>query len=400
MAIRKNVKDLSATEKSQLADAIKALKANGNYDQYVMRHAQAQMSNIHRCPAFLPWHRQFLLEYEKELQDLSGNPDLGLPYWNWAEDQASGNPANGLVWADDLMGGNGDSSDNDIVKTGPFRQGEWTIITMGGNPAGALQREFGVSTGSLSTQSDVDDAMNTTGSNPSFRNRLEGWYGESGAGLHNRGHVWVGGSMLPMTSPNDPVFFLHHCFVDKIWADWQAQHPSEGYQPMNGGAPGQNYNDPMEPTVSGSATPADVWDISALGYSYDTDVESSSTESTETIGTSEAESSGNDDSGTESTGSTGEGDGSDATSSSGGRGPCFVATATMGDYNHPIVLQLSEFRDQWLLQRKWGQQFVKYYYEYGPYPAQAIAKSQWLRKVCYYAIVRPLAFIANVLLKS
>ncbi|HEX5847186.1 MAG TPA: tyrosinase family protein, partial [Rhodoplanes sp.] len=27
--------------------------------------------------------------------------------------------------------------------------------------------------------------------------------------------------MAPMTSPNDPVFFLHHCFVDKAWADWQ-----------------------------------------------------------------------------------------------------------------------------------------------------------------------------------
>ena len=42
-----------------------------------------------------------------------------------------------------------------------------------------------------------------------------------GSQLHNRVHLWVGGNMAPMTSPNDPVFFLHHCFVDKAWADWQ-----------------------------------------------------------------------------------------------------------------------------------------------------------------------------------
>ena len=53
----------------------------------------------------------------------------------------------------------------------------------------------------------------------SFRNVLEGFEGESG--LHNRIHQWVSGSMRPGTSPNDPVFFLHHCNVDRIWALWE-----------------------------------------------------------------------------------------------------------------------------------------------------------------------------------
>lgn len=389
MAIRKNVKDLTNSEKTQLIDAIKALKANGKYDQYVLRHAQAPSSNIHRCPAFLPWHRQFLLEYEKELQDISGNSDLGLPYWNWTEDMSTGNPANGPVWANNLLGGNGDPTDNNIVKTGPFRQGEWTIVNSSGNPAGPLIREFGDSVATLSTQADVNDALNTTpydaspwstGSIPSHRNRLEGWYGESGPGLHNRAHVWVGGSMLPMTSPNDPVFFLHHCFVDKIWADWQDQHPSEGYQPVSGGSPGQNINDPMESTVSGnSTTPADVWNISALGYSYDTSGSSS--------GSGSGGSGGSDSSGS-------------GSGSGGGSGPCFVATATMGDYNHPTVQQLREFRDKWLLKRTWGQWFVNFYYEYGSYPAKAVHKSKWLRKACYYMIIKPLSVVAKAILKS
>ena len=31
--------------------------------------------------------------------------------------------------------------------------------------------------------------------------------------------------MAQMTSPNDPIFFLHHCQVDRIWAQWQQEHP-------------------------------------------------------------------------------------------------------------------------------------------------------------------------------
>ena len=46
-----------------------------------------------------------------------------------------------------------------------------------------------------------------------FSNALEGWI--NGPQLHNRVHVWVGGSMLINTSPNDPVFFVNHCNVDR-----------------------------------------------------------------------------------------------------------------------------------------------------------------------------------------
>ena len=139
MAIRKNANDLTAAERLELVTALKTLKANGRYNLYVMRHAQAPPAAIHRSPAFLPWHRAFILDLEKELQQVSGNAGLGLPYWNWSEGGVTAS-----IWDDDLMGGNGDPADNDIVKTGPFRQGEWTIVTGLGNPAGPLIREFGV----------------------------------------------------------------------------------------------------------------------------------------------------------------------------------------------------------------------------------------------------------------
>jgi hypothetical protein len=85
---------------------------------------------------------------------------------------------------------------------------------------------------------------------------------KSGKGLmdlHGEVHVWVGGDMAnPATSPNDPLFFLHHAFVDKVFSDWQAVHhpslfPSE-------------YRDvvmaPWDVKVE------DVLSISRLGYAY------------------------------------------------------------------------------------------------------------------------------------
>ena len=82
----------------------------------------------------------------------------------------------------------------------------------------------------------------------------------------------MGGDMLPISSPSDPVFFLHHCNIDRLWALWQAQNPGQGYQPSGDGPTGHNLNDLMYPW-DGQATilsikPADVMDISTLGYSY------------------------------------------------------------------------------------------------------------------------------------
>jgi hypothetical protein len=107
----------------------------------------------------------------------------------------------------------------------------------------------------------------------SFRNALEGWIDSSE--LHNRVHVWVGGAMGPMTSPHDPVFFLHHCNVDRIWALWQQQRRDAPYLPVTGGPTGHNQHDPMWPWPWGSETrqitPADMLDHAALGYRYDTE---------------------------------------------------------------------------------------------------------------------------------
>jgi hypothetical protein len=85
-----------------------------------------------------------------------------------------------------------------------------------------------------------------------------------------------------MTSPNDPVFFLHHCFMDKLWADWQVLELQRGgsidhslYLPSRGARPGHNLDDKMSPwnTVDWPLqSPANVlFNHGQLGYRYDTD---------------------------------------------------------------------------------------------------------------------------------
>jgi tyrosinase len=123
-----------------------------------------------------------------------------------------------------------------------------------------------------------DNSPWNASSRPSHRSRLEGWEGvlDQTSQLHNIVHGWVGGFRGIMSSvelsPNDPVFFLHHANVDRLWALWQERNPRQLYQPVRGGPSGHNVTDFMYPW-DGQATrlrarPAQVLNYPALGYSY------------------------------------------------------------------------------------------------------------------------------------
>jgi tyrosinase len=166
----------------------------------------------------------------------------------------------------------------------------------------------------------------------SFRNTLEGWRDcveqscsevdgvgptcTGGHELHNRVHLWVSGefafahelrgghvmaspgaspdaspgatpgaspaalpdtedvfgTMASNSSPNDPVFFLHHANIDRLWSVWMDRH-GMSYEPVSGGPVGHNIDDPMWPyTQLGlTITPRMMLDSRALGYVYDSD---------------------------------------------------------------------------------------------------------------------------------
>ncbi|MBL7767826.1 MAG: hypothetical protein JNK20_02585 [Flavipsychrobacter sp.] len=76
---------------------------------------------------------------------------------------------------------------------------------------------------------------------------------------------------------------------------------------------------------------------------------------------------------------------------------CFIATAAMGDYNNPVVMDLRVFRDEWLLKRKWGIQFTNWYYIHGPKAAKLIEKSKILRIATFLLVVKPLQILTKYL---
>lgn len=272
------------------------------YDLFVVWHQRAMMrltppgnsagrNSAHRGPVFLPWHRVMLLLLEQNLQRVLNDTTFGLPYWDWAADGDRPAPQQleAPIWGTNCMGGQGFP-----VATGPFafqaaNPASWRVriaTNASGNLASVnrgLRRAFaagGVATlpktphqqaALLLTPYDV--ATWDVGS-VGFRNRVEGW--NSGVvppetWLHNRVHVWVGGDMAPSTSPNDPVFYLNHCNVDRIWEKWLQSNGRPYLPDMTAGASlaGHRINDPiLSPLAGGSMTPSGVLDLSTV-YTYD-----------------------------------------------------------------------------------------------------------------------------------
>jgi tyrosinase len=75
-----------------------------------------------------------------------------------------------------------------------------------------------------------------------------------------------------MTSPDDPVFFLYHCFLDKVWADWQTSMLENNtdwvphYAPLRDGPKGHNLDDVLKPW---DRPIKDMLDIAELDYGYE-----------------------------------------------------------------------------------------------------------------------------------
>lgn len=265
------------------------------YDIFVIWHhvamstftppSQQDRNAAHRGPVFAPWHRFMLRQLELNLQRVLNDNNFGLPYWDWAADGqlSAARQRRSAVWAANCMGGSGSP-----VTTGPF-------AFAAGNPnsfririeAGVngqlrqvnrgLRRAFGANTSTLPTKSDTADALATTPydedpwdtSSNGFRNLLEGWQTPP-AGMHNRVHVWVGGDMLPSTSPNDPVFYLNHCNVDRVWEAWMNRNGRTYVPPQSAPAflKGHRINDEMNSLISAPAKPADLLNVAQL-YTYD-----------------------------------------------------------------------------------------------------------------------------------
>jgi tyrosinase len=283
---RKDVSTLTSAEKRRFVRAMLEVKRRGEYDQFVRTHIEYYTSDgeeglraAHMTPSFLPWHRRFLLELENALRRV--DPSVTVPYWDWTRNRS----ATSAPWTSDLLGGNGRRSDRQVM-TGPFAYatGAWTIKE-GVTDGAFLTRDLGRARApiELPTGSELESALAdpvydvkpwdstvTRG----FRNRLEGWGTGRGSAAwrnHNRVHRWVGGAMLGGASVNDPVFWLHHAFVDLQWTRWQARHRGARYLPATPPGPGDEQHGRIlarhENMPPWDVTPDEMEDVSHL-YRY------------------------------------------------------------------------------------------------------------------------------------
>ncbi|MFR9798450.1 tyrosinase MelC2 [Streptomyces sp. MS06] len=272
MTVRKNQATLTPGERRRFVAAVLELKRSGRYDAFVTTHNAFVMADTdygertgHRSPSFLPWHRRFLLEFERALQSVDAS--VALPYWDWTADRAAGS----APWTPDLLGGDGRSRDGRVMD-GPFAAatGDWPL-TVRVDGRTFLRRSLGARVRELPTRAEVESVLSMTtydmapwnSASGGFRNHLEGW---RGVNLHNRVHVWVGGQMATGVSPNDPVFWLHHAYVDKLWAEWQRRHPGAQYVPDGGTPDVVDLREPMKPW--NDVSPADLLDHRPF-YAFD-----------------------------------------------------------------------------------------------------------------------------------
>ncbi|MFG2359664.1 tyrosinase family protein [Streptomyces sp. NPDC048521] len=284
---RKNASLLTPTERRRFVNALLEVKRRGEYDELVRTHVQyavpdgeRRLRAAHMAPSFLPWHRKLLLELEGALRRVDAS--VTVPYWDWTRDRA----ADSLPWTDDLLGGNGRRSDRQVM-TGPFayRAGHWKI-TVGVTDVQYLTRDLGRAADPI--QLPTDQALESALAEPvydvapwdstvtrGFRNTLEGWgrgHGSASWRNHNRVHHWVGGVMVGAASVNDPVFWLHHAFVDLQWTRWQQRHPGNHYLPAEPPGPGDAQHGRVvaryEKLPPWDVTPDELEDVTSI-YRYE-----------------------------------------------------------------------------------------------------------------------------------
>jgi hypothetical protein len=224
---------------------------------------QAGKNGAHDGPAFLPWHRQYLKVYEAALRVV--DPDVVIPYWDWTDHKGTQ-----TLFGEGLLGQFVNNPDFQVDSDLHYFFNNPQFLHFGKT----VTRNFDsrgpddVSLAELATQNDISALLNV----PVYGAlRPSDFYGilEQGNRMHGNGHVWVGGSMLPMSSPNDPVFWMHHANVDRLWAIWQMKNSRAAsasgpydysdhyYKPASGTT--TNGHDPatfMWPWDGGASTPA------------------------------------------------------------------------------------------------------------------------------------------------
>ena len=295
----------------------------------------------HEGPTFLTWHRGYMLYVETEIQKMLNDPTFALPYWDWSDKNRQNqdkfwnlmgksncgifpNPTNPTNNTDSKMEAKvkGEFSTWKTVCTDPYIV--CNLENQVCNPAEYLDRTDNIgkitrcvggtqgmqclANGKLPCIEDVNKALkeqsyenyhyNIDKDRKGFRNTLEGFSSleereedeelckQNGemyrpTELHNRVHIYIGGLMQVVpTASNDPIFFLHHCNIDRLYEEWLKKYSDEttSYQPSTFSylvGPGHNIDEylvPMFPLMTNRDMHRRAM---SLGYTYDSQQDSS-----------------------------------------------------------------------------------------------------------------------------
>jgi len=148
---------------------------------------------------------------------------MALPYWDWETDYDADDdgmcPVEGVTYGSQILDSNDFGSQAGIdasymITDGVFASTKWNLwFQVGGSYR--LHREFNC--GDFPLMTSAAEIMYQVIANPNY-NYFAGW-------LEGLPHGWVhmnfGWTMGMMNSPDDPVFMLHHCNIDRIYAIWQ-----------------------------------------------------------------------------------------------------------------------------------------------------------------------------------
>ena len=208
----------------------------------------------HASEFFLPWHRAELLTFERMVREFSGDPKFALPYWD-----AFANPKLPEAFRVATVDG----------KPNPLRiEDRGFGVNDGTTQVGQLPPGFGVPNALLAAnyRGARPNGFGGRGKHPNMTSRVKGFL-ESPP--HDHVHGSLGGLMGdPDTAGRDPIFYLHHANIDRLWTVWRqnAKHvnPSEAAW----------LKEPVvmpshEPLPEVTFAPKGLVDTVALGYQYD-----------------------------------------------------------------------------------------------------------------------------------
>ncbi|MGH3984256.1 MAG: tyrosinase family protein [Pseudonocardiaceae bacterium] len=206
--IRKDANGLTDSERGRLLVALARLNDQGQglFQSYRDTHRDISSDEAHGLDGFPPWHRAYILDLERELQRIDAS--VALPYWRFDQ------PAPHLFTAD-YLGAPDTSGFARFTPSNPLRlwstDGQLGIVrTPFFDPVTSAAHD-------ASGQGVRPEAVITgfSGSFTQLRDPFE-------INPHGSAHVSFAGHIRRIhTAARDPLFFLLHCNVDRLWAKWQ-----------------------------------------------------------------------------------------------------------------------------------------------------------------------------------